>query len=70
MEERICRIIFKLAVELSIAMNVVSAMYDLEPETLENLRGKCIKDVKKSLGSVRFDTVYGYQHHLDEEDEV
>jgi hypothetical protein len=48
MESRISHVIFKLAVELAISMNVTAAMADVDGETLRKLRTKCRDDVKKS----------------------
>ena len=70
MESRICSIIFKLAVELAITMNVTAAVADVDDETMCNLRAKCVKDVKKSLGSVKFDRIYGAMNNKLLEDDI
>ena len=43
---QICRILFKLAVELSITMNVVAATCNISREQLDQLRGMCVSQVK------------------------
>ena len=60
-ENRMARLIFKLAVETSMMMNVVAAGADLDEVNLRRLRGKCVEDVKKSIGTINFDEVLKYQ---------
>jgi hypothetical protein len=52
---------FKLAVEMSMMMNVVAAGADLDDIGLKRLRGKCVDDVKRSIGAVNFDEVLRFQ---------
>lgn len=61
-EERIVRIIFKLAVELAMTMNVVAFTNDISKETLSKLRGECIKEVKRLNGTFSFDDAYNWQN--------
>ena len=42
-DNRICRLLFKLAVELAVTMNVVAANSDIDDITLERLKGECVK---------------------------
>ena len=60
-ENRIARLLFKLAVEMSMMMNVVAAGADVDDISLSRLRGKCVDDVKKSIGAVNFDEVLRFQ---------
>ena len=60
-ENRMARLLFKLAVEMSMMMNVVAAGADLDEVNLKRLRGKCVDDVKKSIGAVNFDEVLKFQ---------
>jgi len=60
-ENRIARLLFKLAVEMSMMMNVVAAGADLDDVNLHRLRGKCVDDVKRSIGTVNFDEVLRFQ---------
>lgn len=60
-ENRIARLLFKLAVEMSMMMNVVAAGADVDDVSLQRLRGKCVDDVKKSIGAVNFDEVLRFQ---------
>ena len=54
-ENRVARLLFKLSVEISILMNVLAAMADVDADTLRQLRGKCVEDVKRSNGAVSFE---------------
>ena len=58
---QICRILFKLAVELSITMNVVAATCNISREQLDQLRGMCVSQVKKTNGSYSFTDAYDLQ---------
>ena len=60
-ENRMARLMFKLAVEMSMMMNVVAAGADVDDVSLNRLRGKCVDDVKKSIGAVNFDEVLRFQ---------
>jgi hypothetical protein len=61
LENRMARLIFKLAVEMSMMMNILAANADVDENTLRRLRGKCVNDVKKSVGSVTFEDVAKFQ---------
>lgn len=60
-ENRIARVMFKLAVETSMMMNILASTADVDENTLRRLRGKCVSDVKKSIGSVSFEDVAKFQ---------
>jgi len=60
-ENRISRLLFKLAVELSMTMHVVAAGKGIGDVPLARLRGKCVEDVRKSIGSVDLEKVDEYQ---------
>lgn len=61
-ERRTARLLFKLSVEISMMMNVLAATADVDEETLEKLRAKCVNDVKKSRGAITFDEAVRYQN--------
>ena len=46
-DNRMNRMIFKLAVELAMTMNVVAATQNIDKELLNKLRGVCVKEVKR-----------------------
>lgn len=60
-DNRISRMLFKLAVEMAVTMNVVAAGSDIDKAALERLRGECVKEVKRLNGSFSFDDAYDWQ---------
>ena len=61
LENRMARLIFKLAVEMSMMMNILASTAEVDENTLRRLRGKCVNDIKKSVGSVTFEDVAKFQ---------
>ena len=51
-DNRISRMIFKVAVELAMTMNIIAATNDIDETSLSRLRGECIKEVKKHNGTL------------------
>ena len=60
-ENRMSRLLFKLAVELSMLMNLYAAQNDVGEAVLTKLRGKCIQDVKRTNGSLNLESIVEYQ---------
>lgn len=60
-ENRMARLLFKLSVEMSMMMNILAANADVDEATLRRLRGKCVNDVKKSVGAITFEEVVKFQ---------
>lgn len=60
------RMLFKLAVELAVMMNVVAANNNIDPVSLERLRGECVKEVKRLNGSFSFDDAVNWQKGWEE----
>lgn len=60
-ETRMCRMLFKLAVEMAITMNVLAAHCDIEEGNLANLRQSCIDEVKRINGTLGFEDAYYWQ---------
>lgn len=60
-ENRIARVLFKLAVEMSMMMNILASNAEVDEALLRKLRGKCVSDVKKSIGSINFEDVMKFQ---------
>lgn len=61
-ENRICRLLFKLAVEMDMMMNVLAAGMEIPQSDLERLRGRCVREVKATGGSVTLDHAVQYQN--------
>ena len=53
-DNRICRLLFKMAVELAVTMNVVAASSEIDDVSLERLKGECVKEVKRLNGIFTF----------------
>jgi hypothetical protein len=60
-ENRIAKLIFKLAVEMSMMMNIIASNAEIDETLLQRLRGKCVNDVKKSIGTVTLEDVIKFQ---------
>lgn len=60
-DNRISRILFKLAVEQAITMNVVAATCNISREQLEKLRGTCVSQVKRTNGAYSFEDAFDFQ---------
>lgn len=60
-DSRISRVLFKLAVEQAITMNVVAATCNISREQLEKLRGTCVSQVKRSNGVYSFEDALDFQ---------
>ena len=55
------RMLFKLAVELAILQNLMAASQEIDPLSLERLRGECVKEVKRLNGSLSFEDAMEWQ---------
>ena len=60
-DNRQSRLLFKLAVEVAILQNLFAAFNDIDPLSLERLRGECVKEVKKTNGSFSFEDSLDWQ---------
>lgn len=61
-EDHICRLLFKLAVEMDMMMNILAAGMDIPEEQLRTLRGRCVQEVKKTHGMISLDDAVTYQN--------
>lgn len=60
-ENRIARLLFKMAVELDMTMNVVAGGFKVSDDTLKQLRARCVQEVKKTGGTITFEDAVKYQ---------
>ena len=60
-ENRIARMDFKLAVELSKLSHVIAYTHDVDEEALHKLHLKCLDEVKRINGAIAFEDAYKYQ---------
>ena len=64
-ESRICRLLFKIAVEQDMTMNVLAAGMEIPQSQLDRLRPQCVQHVKKTGGSVLLDDAVERQRRTD-----
>ena len=60
-DNRISRLLFKLAVELAVTMNVVAATNEIDKMSIDRLRGECVKELKRLNGNFSFDDAADWQ---------
>ncbi len=60
-EGRIARLLFKLAVEMDMMMNVLASAIEVSDAQLDQLRARCVQDVKRTSGSISFRDAVRYQ---------
>ena len=53
-ENRIARLLFKLTVEISMMMNVLAMGLEVDVSQLDNLRWRCVQEIKKVNGTISF----------------
>ena len=63
-ETHTCRLLFKLAVEVDILMHVLASGMEIDPATLDKLRGRCVQEVKSTNGGISFKDAVHYQNGL------
>ena len=61
-EYRLSQIIFKLAVEMAYAMNILAGAFELEPEKLELMKDKVLYEVKSINGAINLKDIIKYQN--------
>ena len=60
-DNRIGRLLFKLAVEMAVMSNILAAMDDVDDVTLSRLRGECVKAVKQINGAFTMEDAVKWQ---------
>ena len=60
-EDRLSRLLFKLAVEMDMMMNILAAGMELTDEDLQELRPRCVREVKETRGRISFEDAVDYQ---------
>ena len=70
LETRICRQLFRMCVEQSMIANIsASQIKGMTDELMAALRKKCVKDVKNTIGNIRYDKIYSFQNQEFEDTE-
>jgi metal-responsive CopG/Arc/MetJ family transcriptional regulator len=62
-ENRLARLQFKEAVELAKLSHMLAAVSDVDDETLQKLHIKCVNEVKRINGVVKFEDAVQYQNN-------
>lgn len=60
-ENRMARVMFKLAVELSKLSHVIAYSHGVSENELLKLQAKCVDEVKRINGTIIFEEAYEYQ---------
>lgn len=62
-EQRLARLIFKVAVELGKLSHMTAAMNDIDDETLKSLHAMCVTEVRKINGIIDYEDAVEYQQN-------
>ncbi|HOC34963.1 MAG: hypothetical protein KBA55_10785 [Ruminococcus sp.] len=54
-EQRLSRLIFKVAVELGKISNILAAVNDIDDETIRQLQAMCVNEVRKINGIISYE---------------
>ena len=60
-ENRIRRLLFKMAVEQAVTENILAAVCSVDQQDLSRLRGQCIEEIRKTNGMISFDEALRWQ---------
>ena len=61
-EQRLARLMFKVAVELGKLSHMLAAVNEIDNETLRDLHTMCINEVRKINGIINYEDAVDYQH--------
>ena len=64
-ENRLARMDFKLAVELSKLSQIIAYTHDVDESDLQKLHAKCVEEVRRINGTITFEEAYRYQRRED-----
>lgn len=60
-ENRLARMDFKIAMELSKLSQVIAYSHDIDEDALKRLHLKCLEEVRRINGAIDFESAYKYQ---------
>ena len=60
-ENRLARMDFKIAVELSKLSQVIAYSHDIDEDALKRLHLKCLEEVRRINGAIDFESAYKFQ---------
>ena len=55
------KLLFKLAVEMALMMNLLAFQFDVDEVSLTRLRGECVKEVKRTRGNFSMEDAVAWQ---------
>ena len=55
------KLLFKLAVEMALMMNLLAYQFEIDDVSLSRLRGECVKEVKRLQGSFSMEDALEWQ---------
>ena len=61
LENRMARLLFKMAVEISMSLHITAASNEFSNNDLTRLRGLCVDEVKAIQGVIRFEDAAKFQ---------
>lgn len=62
-EQRLARLMFKVAVEIGKLSHMTAAMNDVDDETLKSLHAMCVTEVRKINGIIDYEDAVEYQQN-------
>ena len=60
-EQRLSRLLFKVAVELGKISNMLAAVHDIDDETLHQLQSMCVNEVRRINGIISYEDAVEFQ---------
>ena len=60
-EQRLSRLLFKVAVELGKISNMLAAVHDIDDETLRQLQSMCVNEVRRINGIISYEDAVEFQ---------
>jgi metal-responsive CopG/Arc/MetJ family transcriptional regulator len=60
-ENRLARMLFKLAVEMSMLMHITASQYDVSKAEIDKLKGFCVDEVSRLNGKISFEEAHRHQ---------
>ena len=63
------KLLFKLAVEMALMMNLLAYQFDVDEVSLTRLRGECVKEVKRTRGNFSMEDAVAWQRSSADDSE-
>ena len=60
-EQRLSRLLFKVAVEVGKLSHITAAVNNVDDEEIDNLQAMCIDEVRRLNGIIQFENAYRFQ---------